>query len=331
MPTDTNETPASDTPEPSAAVKSFWGHLEDLRKALIRSSIAIGIALVLCIFFANKIVQVLEYPLRHIDMFEKPKPTVTFQVGGAKLGPYVVTRDQFPALPPGDAPHVVFQVGSAPMGQEQVATLKLLPEADPAGSLNVQLHNYGPIEGFAVAFHVAIYGALVLSSPFWIYFIGSFILPALNLRERQNILPWACWSLTLFLLGVLSTYFFLLPVALRASVEYSELLGFNGLEWRADDYINFVTRFILGMGLGFQFPIVVLLLVKMGVLSYKQLAYYRRHVCVLSFILGGLLTTPEVITQVAMAVPMYLLYEICIWIAWYWERKKRRAGEIVDI
>jgi len=85
------------------------------------------------------------------------------------------------------------------------------------------------------------------------------------------------------------------------------------------------------MGLSFQFPIVVLFLVKIGLVTHKQLAHYRRHVCVLSFILGAVLTTPEVITQVAMAVPLYILYEICIWIAWYWERKKRLAGDIVEV
>jgi len=120
-------------------------------------------------------------------------------------------------------------------------------------------------------------------------------------------------------------------VALRASVEYSQLLGFNGMEWKADDYISFVTRFILGMGLGFQFPIVVLLLVKLGLIKYEQLKHYRRHVIVVSFILGAVLTTPEIITQVAMAVPLCLLYEICIWVAWYWDRKKRKESEIVDV
>jgi sec-independent protein translocase protein TatC len=79
------------------------------------------------------------------------------------------------------------------------------------------------------------------------------------------------------------------------------------------------------MGLGFQFPLVVLFLVKIGVLTHADLAKYRRHVVVLSLILGAVLTTPEVVTQVAMAIPLYLLYEVCIWIAWYWERKKRRA------
>jgi sec-independent protein translocase protein TatC len=75
----------------------------------------------------------------------------------------------------------------------------------------------------------------------------------------------------------------------------------------------------------------VLFLVKIGLVTHKQLTHFRRHVIVLSLILGAVLTTPEIITQVAMAVPLYLLYEICIWIAWYWERKKRRADAAAGI
>jgi sec-independent protein translocase protein TatC len=312
----------------ATASKSFWGHLEDLRKAIIRSSIAIGLGLMVSMTFTSRLVEILEYPLRHIDMFEKPSPTVSLKIGGTELGPFPVKREEFAGLPPGAAPHAVFQVGSAVVGQEQVATLKLLPEvtAPGAGPLKVRLHNLGPAEGFFVAFHVAFYGALVLSSPFWIYFLGGFIMPALHLHERKVIFQWMGWSLFLFLLGVAMTYFLLLPVALRASVQYSNLLGFEAYDWKADDYISFVTRFIFGMGLGFQFPVVVLFLVKIGILTHAHLAKYRRHVCVLSFILGALLTTPEVITQVAMAIPLYLLYEACVWIAWYWERKKRREG-----
>lgn len=309
--------------------KSFWDHIAELRSAVIRAAIALGLAMLLCMFCADKIVAILEYPLRHIDLFEKPKPTVTLQIGATQFGPYAVTREQFAGLPAGAAPHAVFQIGSATVGGEQVATLKLLPEAETAAggsTLNVRLHNLGPAEGFFVAFHVAFYAALVLAAPFWIYYLGGFVLPALRVRERKAIFTWLGWGLVLFFVGVLTCYFLLLPVALRASVEYSNMLGFDAYDWRADDYISFVTHFIFGMGLGFQFPIVVLFLVKLGVLTHRDLAKYRRHVCVLSFILGAVLTTPEVITQVAMAIPLYLLYEICIWIAWYWHWKKRRAA-----
>lgn len=305
--------------------KSFWGHLSDLRTALLRSAIAIGIALVACLLLDNKLVGILERPLHKMDMFEKPKPTVTLQIGDTKLGPYVVTAEQFSGLPEGTAPHVVFQVGTAKVGREQVLTLKQLPP-DPTdtSSLKIRLQNFSPGEGFFVIFHVALYGALIVSSPFWLFFLGQFFIPALNLKERRVFFSWFGWGVLLFFAGVLLTYFVLLPVALRASVKYSEILGFDASMWRANEYISFVSKFIFGMGLGFQFPIVVLVLVKLGILTHAQLKKYRRHVVVLSLILGALLTTPEWITQVAMAIPLYILYEVCIWISWYWEWKKRR-------
>jgi len=311
--------------------KSFWEHLDDLRKVLIRSVIAVGIALVVCLMLDSKLVDILEYPLQRMDMFERQKPTVSFQLGKTKFGPFEVTRDEFPALPPGDAPQVSYQLGVVRIGENDVLTFKAAPaNLDPKANLKIRLHNFGPTEGFFVAFHVALYGALVLAAPFWIYFLGQFFLPALHLKERRVLFIWLGWGTLLFFTGVLSCYFVLLPLALRASVQYSELLGFNAYDWRADEYIRFVTKFLLGMGIGFQFPVVILILVKMGILDHAKLSKYRRHVVVISFVLGAVLTTPEVITQVAMAVPLYLLYEACIWIAWYWERKKRKTLEIMD-
>ncbi len=322
----------SPEPEEGAPKKNFWAHVQDLRTAVMRSAIAVGIALVVCLLLDDKLVALLEYPLRRIDMFEQAKPSVTLQIGDTKIGPYTVTREQFPGLPPGDAPQVVYQIGSMQVGNEPVATLKPVVQAPgERANLRVRLHNLSPAEAFYVAFRVGIYGAFVLSAPFWLYFMGQFFLPALHQRERKVFFGWFAWGVVLFFTGVLLTYFVLLPVALRASMKYSELLGFNATDWRAEEYIGFVTKFIFGMGVGFQFPIVVLVLVKLGVLTYQQLAHYRRHVAVLCLILGAVLTTPEVITQIAMAVPLYILYEASIWIAWYWDRKKRRAEGIVDV
>ena len=211
-------TDAEATPEPGV-LSSFWTHVEELRRAIIRSAIAIGIAFVICFAFGKEIVGVLDYPLRNIDIFTKPTPTVTFELGKGKFGPYDVTREEFPALPPGDAPHAVFKFGTKLVDGEQVVTLRLDPDADASQSLRVRLSNLTPNEGFFVGFRLAIYAALVVSSPFWIYFMGSFILPAFHLHERKVIFGWMGWSVFLFLLGVLSTYFLLLPVALRASAS----------------------------------------------------------------------------------------------------------------
>ena len=306
--------------------KSFWGHLEDLRTALIRCATVVGIALIVCLLFVNKIMWVLEYPLRHMQLFMLPRPTVTLQIGGARLGPYPVSREQFAGLPPGESPQVVFQVGTAKVGTEQVLTLKEQPPLKPEESSLVRLRNFGPAEAFFVAFKVALYASLVVAAPFWLYFMGQFILPALNIREKRFLRIWLGWGVFLFITGVVATYFVLLPVALRAAMEYSDILGFQADEWRAEEYISFSTNFMLGMGFGFQFPLVLLTLVKIGLINYRHLAKYRRHAVVASLFLGAILTTPEVLTQVAMAVPLYLLYETCIWIAWYWDWKKRKAA-----
>lgn len=184
-------------PDAEAATpkKSFWAHLNDLRTALVRSAIAIGLAVVVCLLLSDRLVAILEYPLTRIDLFESPRPTVSFQVGSTQLGPYPVTPEQFAGLPPGAAPQLVFQVGLAKIGQEQVATLKLLP-APPPGTptLRVRLHNFGPAEAFFVAFHVALYGALIVSAPFWAFFMGQFFLPALNIKERGMFFRWVGWS-----------------------------------------------------------------------------------------------------------------------------------------
>ena len=84
---------------------------------------------------------------------------------------------------------------------------------------------------------------------------------------------------------------------------------------------------MLGMGLGFELPVVLLTLVKIGVLNYRILSKARRYMIVINLILGALLTTPEVITQVMMFIPLQLLYEASVWIAWYWERRDRKREQ----
>ena len=95
------------------------------------------------------------------------------------------------------------------------------------------------------------------------------------------------------------------------------------MQWRAEDYISFVCKFLLGMGLGFELPVVILTLVKIGVLDYAMLSKARRYMIVINLILGAVLTTPEPITQIVMFVPLQGLYELTVWIAWYWDQPDR--------
>jgi len=94
--------------------------------------------------------------------------------------------------------------------------------------------------------------------------------------------------------------------------------------------LSFVTKFMLGMGLGFELPVVLLALVKIGILDYQRLKAMRRYMIVINLVVGALLTTPEVFTQVVMAVVLQILYEISVWIAWYWERQEKKR-ETIDV
>ena len=316
-------------PDEGGPRKSFWDHVKDLRNVLIKCVIVVAIALLGCLFLVQKIATVLEYPITRMNLLDKASPTVTLLVGSTRLGPYEVSPKDFPGIKKGETSQLVFRMGVTKIGDQQVATLTLDPTAAPPPT-RIKLRNLNPAEGFMVAFNIALYASLVISAPFWMYFIGGYIMPALKQKERRFVFTWIGWGMLLFLTGVVLTYYFLLPLALRASVEYSNLLGFDANEWRADEYISFSCKFLLGMGLGFQYPIVLLTLVKLKILNYKTLTHYRRHFIVIAFVLGAVLTTPEVITQFAMAVPMCILYEICVWIAWYWERKARRAAALTE-
>lgn len=325
MAVDTGEPEWSEGEQDPGPRKTFWEHVDDLRKVLVRCAMAIGIAFIVCIFLDRELVRILERPLREMDAFMKPKPTMAIQVGKSTFGPFEVAPESFPGVPT-EGGQANFELTTIKVGDQTVLALKpMTPDQHLETDSRVRLHNLGPADGFLIAFQIALYAAVILSAPFWVYFIGSFVLPALHVHERRVLYSWLGWGTLLFLMGVMLTYFVLLPLALNASIKYSEMLGFSAAAWKAEDYIGFVTKFVLGMGIGFQFPVAILICVKLGFIDYRFLAKYRRHVIVLCFILGAVLTTPEVITQVAMAVPLYILYEISIIIAWYWDRKKRRA------
>ena len=134
----------------------------------------------------------------------------------------------------------------------------------------------------------------MLASPFIFYFVASFVFPALKIRERKYVYRGLVIGVGLFLVGVAFCYFVLMPLALAAAQMYSNWLGFGALQWRAEDYISFVCKFMLGMGLGFELPVVILTLVKIGVLDYEMLAKARRYMIVINLFLGAVLTTPEV-------------------------------------
>jgi sec-independent protein translocase protein TatC len=287
----------------------------------------------LCLIAGNYVVEILKWPLERAKIrYPGTNQIVTVSYGTNRLGIVKLDAEQQRTLELGSNRFVAVQIETFTLGTNRVLGWRVNP--DPAATVNsekltIDLINLSPAGGFLVAFQVALYGGAVLAAPFIFYYVISFIFPALKLREQKHISRAILFGGGLFFSGVAFCYFILMPVALSASQMYSNWLGFGAMQWKAEDYISFVCKFLLGMGLGFELPVVLLTLVKLGVLSYSSLRKMWRYMIVIVLVLGGLLTTPEVVTQVMMAGPLYLLYEISVWIAWYWEwRDRRRAARV---
>ncbi len=321
-------------PEPSepgsegGPVKSFLDHLEDLRWVLIKSVTTLAVAMLLCLIAGDLVVRILKWPLERAKVnYPGTNQVVTVTYGTNKLTTLKLTAEQQQALQLDTTNRfVALEVEPQIIGTNRVLGWKINPDpalAVSAQKLKIELINLSPAGGFIVAFQVALYGGTVMASPFILYFILSFVFPALKMKEQKYVRRGLFFGAGLFLAGVAFCYFILMPVALAASQMYSNWLGFGATQWRAEDYISFICKFMLGMGLGFELPVVLLTLVKIGVLSYRGLRGMWRYMIVIVLVLGGLLTTPEVLTQVMMAVPLYGLYELSVWIAWYWEEPDR--------
>lgn len=184
------------------------------------------------------------------------------------------------------------------------------------------LVTHSPLAVFSVLVQIGFLGALGLSLPFMLYFSADFIAPALTKKERTVLLPTCIASLSLFLLGASFSYFVLVPGVISFSLSLNEMLGFE-LIWAADRYYNMLVWMILGIGLCFEFPLIVCILVYLGVLRTETLRAQRRLMIVLFFVAGMIITpTWDPMTQTLVAVPMWILYEISIIIGVRMERKR---------
>ncbi len=332
---------SEDQEEEGGPVKSFLEHLEDLRWVLIKSLAALGVAFVVCMVAGNEVVKVLTRPLSRAEIsYPRDRQIITFLFDTNRLGIFTMPvsggnalhiTNQFATLHLELVPQEGAENGTNSLTNGTVFSLKarLDDDSKEAKRLIIPIVSLGPAAAFIVAVQVAMYAGVVIASPFILYVIASFVFPALKLRERKYVYRGLFFGIGLFLGGVSFCYFVLMPVALRASVMYTQWMGFTVQQWRAEDFISFVSKFMLGMGLGFEMPVILLVLVKIGILNYSILSKGRRYVIVINLILGAMLTTPEIVTQVLMALPLQVLYEVTVWITWYWERqeKKRQAAE----
>ena len=194
-----------------------------------------------------------------------------------------------------------------------------------AGRKPEDLFNFGVIDPFSIHMEISIFGGVMLSLPFMLYFVGEFLLPALTLRERRFIAPVFAAGAVLFLIGVSFCYAFVLRATLLFFIGYSSYLGFTTM-WTAKGLIDFEVQMLMGFGLAFELPLVILVLNLLGFISAAQMASKRRHAAFVIFIAACcIIPSTDLFSLSVLVVPMYLLYEICIWIAYFAEHRKAKA------
>jgi len=185
---------------------------------------------------------------------------------------------------------------------------------------------------FSIALQITLGSALLLGAPAVVWLAARFVFPGLTGRERRAARMACLAGFCLFFMGAALGYFLTLPIALKIFFSIHAWLGIRA-EWTATSYMAFCLRLLLLFGLAFQLPVIIVGLGYCGVVNSAQLKSKRRHAAVAILVLAALLTPgPDMFSQVIMALPMYVLYEACIWIVRIAERRApaRDGGEIND-
>lgn len=182
-----------------------------------------------------------------------------------------------------------------------------------------------PIESVSMSVMLSFYSGIIVAFPFLFYFLAEFLLPALTKKEKRYVLPAVGVGFGLFLLGVLISYFLVLPPTLRWLNGDAKSLGIDAT-WTAKNYYGFVTHMSIAVGLILEMPVVMATLSGIGLISYQWLKGMRMYGYAIALILAGIISpTPDLFMLLIFAVPVMSLFELCIWLVWFMERRRAKA------
>lgn len=291
----------------SELFKTFWGHVQDLRSVFIKMASTIGVGILVALVFYKPIFEWLILPLE-----EKNHPFLQ-QVIQKERVVNTSSSPQMYELPEGFLFLKADQNGKA-LGMQKF--YRLLPgDALEYEVLYAKpsLQVMSPLEGFIVTFKVAFWVGIAVTSPVWVWTLLGFILPALYAEEKKQLKPFLFLSFLFLGAGVFFAYFITLPLANRYLASFNSQLALN--HWTLSHYVDYTALLFLGHAIAFELSLILFFLVHVGVLSKDWLVSKRRYMIVLAFIIGALLTPPDVVTQLLLAIPLVLIYELAIYYA----------------
>ena len=349
------------------AEKPFLEHLEDLRVCITRVVLTLLLATVVCFIFRNELMDVIRRPVTQVWEQGQKDALKDSKIALEDWETAKSIAESFNQLQPEDREHFLarYEKPGEVLDNIRVVTLyrssltfeneeekqefieshtglddalkkKILalidggpnPKSDARGKL-VLMQALKPTEGFMLSIKLAFFAGIVVSFPFLLFFILQFVLPGMHKTERRALWPAMAVGFGLFLAGVFFSYFIVLPKVLEFFHEYSSEMMIEN-EWRIGYYISFATQFTLIFGLSFELPVLVMTLVRLGVLNCEMMRRTRAYAILAIFCIAAIITpTPDAFTLCLLAGPMVILYEICIWLAFFLERKtaRREAAE----
>ena len=181
-------------------------------------------------------------------------------------------------------------------------------------------------EAFLTYLKVSFFAAFFISSPFFLGQLWKFIAPGLYKNEKQALLPYLVATPTLFILGGCIVYYLIMPLAIKFFLGF-ETIAEPGviaiqLEAKVNEYLSLIMRLIFAFGVSFQLPVILSLLARIGIIDSEYLRKRRKFFVVIIFTMAAILTPPYPITQIGLALPLLLLYELSIFTVKFIEKKK---------
>lgn len=266
-------------------VASFIDHLVELRKRLIIIVVAVVVGMGIAWNFSGGVLQFIEKPL-----------TGQTYLTEIKKKAYLEVKDRAPAL---------------------YAHFKLEQELNAPFKKRV-LNYSAPMEPFFMQCKIAMLSGLILALPIIFLQLWLFIAPGLTNRERRMVVPFVTAASVTFCIGALFFLVVIWPVIINFSLSYES----EGLQswFNISAYVNFCLRLILIFGLIFELPVLTLLLSRFGIVSYTMLAPKRKYALLASAIIAAF--HADLITMFVIMVPLYLMYEISVWVALIFAKKK---------
>ena len=266
---------------------SFWGHIDALRGHLFRSVLVV-LTLAVVVFFYPEILfdKIIFGPLR--------SDFLTYRAF-CKLGHWLQSNNLFK-----DGDQLCF------------------------GHYTFKLQSLGLSDQFTSQMWLAIISGLILGLPYVLWEVWRFIKPALKEKERRASTSFIFFATVLFLIGVLFSYFIIVPLMVNFLGNYkvSEMVENN---FTMDSYIDTVTTLSLATGIVFELPIIVFFLTKFGIMTPQFMRKYRKHAVVVILIVAGVITpSPDMTSQLLVAFPLYLLYEASIFVSMYEMKRKSK-------